>query len=84
MRKKENRRIVCFEIDDFLAKAQSDPELINNLEDALVRQNALAARINVVTNELDVLIENPDLKGEDLLPILADFGLTARLKGTGP
>ena len=78
------RRIACFEINDFLLKDRIDPEIGVKLEEALMKKGSIAMSSNVTTNEVFVFLEDPAVNAADLVPVFANFGLRAHIKGEGP
>jgi hypothetical protein len=78
---KEQRRQVCFEVDDLEEKSRLDPELITRLETTFPLLGVFTMHINVALNLYCVLIEAPDVQVENLLDVFSQLGCNARMKG---
>ena len=73
--------MLCFEIDNFDEAYDRDHLVIEHIESALASRGAIPARIDFPTRTLCVTVIRPDLDVSEVLSILANHGLRARLKG---
>ena len=77
---KKQKKIICFEVENYEDVASRDPLALSSLEQALALAGALPARIDYPERIFCVTIENSHLSIEELLSYLENSVTTCILK----